>query len=203
MRSGDSRAMPSGGPGLMLVAGVILLVACAERNKSAEAPPKFTTTSLPCFIPRGTLLADEDTVVATGNFSGPTWCERTLELFLKEQRTVHVVSIIPLEYPASAGRPGADVTEDGTQELLVLHADRGPWPIAGDLTVTRVMCALRDSTALKIGPAHCGTTLGTQIVHWASDVAFWVPLTGYLKHPDHEPGTSQLLRVDRRAGQSK
>lgn len=192
------------------VSGLLVLVACRGGEKknlqldaststttalpAPEVAPTFTTTSLPCFLPAHAPHFEGDPRGLNRNVSGPGQCGRVLEVFLRDHPQAHIVSVIPIESPSAAVSTEAELKEEGTQELLVLHADRGRWPVASTLTVVASSC--HDKEVMH-GPSHCRAAVEKRYFS-APRTELVVPLTKYRKNAMSDPGTQTLLWILRK-----
>jgi hypothetical protein len=159
-----------------------------------EPPPPVATTSLPCFWPARAPHYEGDTRGYSHDSTGPAQCGRVLQAFFHDHPHKHIVAVIPIEYPSVAPSTDAHRREEGTQELLVLHADRGRWPLASTLEVASSSCTQNTFT---VAPAHCKASVDSLGV-LASGVEFWVPLTRHTREENHSRGTQDILRVGRK-----
>lgn len=184
---------------MVMVGAVLVLQACRGDKPAepvAEIKPKFRTTTVPCFLSAREPAYDGDNTGVGLVVRGPSYCERVLELFLREHPKDHIVSIVPIEYPAPpVETPGEAVHGEGTQELLILHADRGRWPVAESLKVRNMTCG---TDAKGFGPKQCQSSIEFGL-EFVGDVEFWVPLNSRPLSEKLAPGTSSLLMVERRA----
>ncbi len=206
-RAGTVGGMTTGRWISRVAAVSVLLVACRAGDKKPareeasspttaplpppEPKPTFTATSLRCFLAANAKHFDEDTQGLPRDSSGPGECARVLTLFLREHPQAHIMSVIPIEYPNPAARSDLGFNDEGTQELLVLHADRGPWPVAGSLRVESIILC---SEKGRHGPAYCRAAL-EESLKFLQGVEFWVPLTAHVKDAISSPGTQVILTL--------
>lgn len=132
---------------------------------------------------------------------GPDLCVHVLTTFLADNASQRVVAIVPIEFPLEP-TDAREVRKHGTQELLITTADRGDWPMAGELEAHVLPCAQREEgKPTKLEPQACTKTI-TEFT--TVRTAFVVSLSGPAMDPDPtkedvRPRTTQLLSVSRRA----
>lgn len=170
------------------VAGIsIALGLVAACNKSSdEKKPTLNTSTVPCLVPAGTTTTPSE-VPLSFNVVGASWCNWALSNFFNANPEARIISIVPVEYPTREVTPEREIR--GTRDLVVLHADRGPWPRAGSLTIVTTPCY----DGGKYSAAGCAMTMEEYFIFPLT--RFVVPLTDFRRSPKVEPGTNSLLMI--------
>jgi hypothetical protein len=116
---------------------------------------------------------------------GPSWCDRALRTFLRDHPDLHIVAVLPLEYALQN-----EARNVGTQELVVVFTDRGPWPRANTLEVVPVGC----SGNPQPGARSCANAIEVSGVR--SRTKIWVPLSRM--NDEITSGTFEMLALARK-----
>ena len=166
---------------------VLAAAACSAQRTEQEAPSveaHLTTARLPCAVAAGdTILPGEKP--SRFSESGPDLCVHVLDKYLAENAEARIVSVIPIEYAVPVDEKAAQ--EPGTQELLVVLADGGPWPQARSIQTTVINCS-----AVGRGPKSCGAAILSSAA-LAKSAVFWVPLANHVDKPTSEAGTQHVI----------
>jgi hypothetical protein len=177
-----------------VVRRVLLLIVLSGCSASTEKNPlalPMTTVGLPCVVEKGQALTDDvpSKGDATMTMGGPHWCLRALRVFLRDRPSVHVVDILPLEYPTD---PDNRAWDPGTQELLVRFANEGPWPEAASLEVFPLECT---ADRKIMNQPTCASVMESDGAR--ERIVIWVPLS----ERETRTGTFQLLAIARKTTQ--
>lgn len=170
----------------MRVLALVLIAACS----TSSAPPALETaegleiTTLACMIPAGTKT---NGIVWPVTFSGANKCYEVLTQFLNSHPERRIASVMSVDYPIKD--PTAERTI-GTQDLIVVHAEKGPWPKAWDLNVMPAECWLEGS----LKPHSCHDALDKLKLTVAKAVHL-VPLN--VRRDAEHDGTRTVLIVYR------
>ncbi len=127
-------------------------------------------------------------------------CEHVLKTFLADNAARHLVSIVPIEFPLEPLAEGAklEVRTQGTQELIVMTADRGGWPKVSDLEVAAFPCVEEQEGKPTIPDPQTCIQMITKFT--TAKTVSWISLSGPGTEldptkEDLRPRTIRLLRI--------
>ncbi len=170
---------------MMRVALVFVFSVAGVVGCTKDAPkPAVVTSVVPCLVAAGTAL--EGQPPSQNNVSGARWCAFALGEFFKRLPDSRIISIVPLEYPIAD--PVPSLREAGTQDLVIVHADVGPWPRAGNLAVISHSCGDRLQPCSKIIE---------QTLPMLEKMRFWLPLATF-DQSSNQTATQVVLAVHER-----
>jgi hypothetical protein len=114
-----------------------LLVGCKESPADRSSTPVTrTVTSVECALPPGVSPNASDKTVI-----GPEQCSGALQRWMDGHSEARIVSLVGIdEVDPPQGNQQVREVHAGTQRLLVVHADGGPWPLARELVVDYESC---------------------------------------------------------------